>query len=192
MSPTYDYTNKQASFHSRQGRIWRLGSKFLLVRFRIGMSRENKSSSVRIAQLRSVNSAACFAWFHKFLEPLPKASTWAHSWCRSTVWSHGTVRRKFTDFELIPLNIHPWPTIFIAKAAIMLNNVSSVNHVNLLMNAALHWSDYRKSLPGQIIRIRLKSEQKCCLFLDILNSAIMNDLFMTFPSRLKVDDKCVY
>ena len=164
MSPTYDYTNKQASFHSRLGGIWRLDSKFMLVHFRTGMSCENNSSSVCIAQLSLPNNAVCFAWFHKFLEPLPKANTWAHSWCRSTVWSLGTVRRKFTDFKLIPLNIHPWPTIFIAKAAITLNNVSSVNHVNLLMNAALHWSDYRKSLPGQITRICLKREQSVARF----------------------------
>ena len=54
------------------------------------------------------------------------------------------------------------------------------------------WSDYRKSLPGDFIKIRLKIEQKCPLFLDIFSSAIMNDLFMTFISRLKVDAKCVY
>ena len=54
------------------------------------------------------------------------------------------------------------------------------------------WSNYRKSLPGQFIRIRLKIEQNCCLFLDIFSSAIINDLFMTFTSRLKVDAKCVY
>ncbi|WP_419626804.1 hypothetical protein, partial [Thiolapillus sp.] len=53
-------------------------------------------------------------------------------------------------------------------------------------------SDYRKSLPGDFIRIRLKIEQNCRLFLDIFSSAIMNDLFMTFTSRLKVDAKCVY
>ena len=52
-------------------------------------------------------------------------------------------------------------------------------------------SDYRKSLPGGLIRIRLKIEQNCRLFLDIFISAIMN-LFMTFTSRLKVDAKCVY
>ena len=43
-----------------------------------------------------------------------------------------------------------------------------------------HRSGYRKSLPGQFIRIRLKTEQNCRLFLDIFSSAIMNDLFMTF------------
>ena len=54
-------------------------------------------------------------------------------------------------------------------------------------------SDYRKYLPGQLIRIRLKIEQNCrFLFGDIFSSAIMNDLFMTFTSRLKVDAKCVY
>ena len=42
------------------------------------------------------------------------------------------------------------------------------------------------------IRIRLKIEQNYRLFLDIFFSAIMNDLFMTFISRLKVDAKCVY
>ena len=127
MRPTYDYMNKQASFHSRQGRIWRLGLKFLLVRFRIGMSCENNSSSVRIAQLSLVNSAVRFAWFHKFSEPLPKASMRAHSRCRSTAWSLGAVRRKFSDFELIPLNIHPRSTILIAKAAITLKDVGSVS-----------------------------------------------------------------
>ena len=53
-------------------------------------------------------------------------------------------------------------------------------------------SDYRKYLPGQFIRNRLKIEQNCCLFWDIFSSAIMYDLFMTFTSRLKVDAKCVY
>ena len=51
-------------------------------------------------------------------------------------------------------------------------------------------SGYRKYLPGQFIRIRLKIEQNCRLFLDIFSSAIMNDLSMTFTSRLKVDAKC--
>ena len=53
-------------------------------------------------------------------------------------------------------------------------------------------SDYRKSLPGDFTRIRLKIDQNCRLFLDIFSSAIMNDLFMAFTSRLKVDAKCVY
>ena len=53
-------------------------------------------------------------------------------------------------------------------------------------------SDYRKSLPDYFIRIGLKIEQNCRLFLDIFGSAIMNDLFMTFTSRLKMDAKCVY
>ena len=56
----------------------------------------------------------------------------------------------------------------------------------------MYTSDYRKSLPGQFIRIRLKIEQNCRLFWDIFNKAIMSDLFMTFTSRLKVDAKCVY
>ena len=148
MSPTYDYINKQASFQSRQDRIWRLGSKFLLVRVRTGMFCENSSSSVCIAQLSSANNAVCFAWFHKFSEPQPEANTWAHSRCRSTAWSLGAVRRKFSDFELIPLNIQPGPTIFIAKAAITLNDVSSVSRVNLLMNAASHWHRVLKNHNG--------------------------------------------
>ena len=53
-------------------------------------------------------------------------------------------------------------------------------------------SDYWKSLPGDFIRICLKIEQNCRLFLDIFSSGIMNDLFMTFTSRLKVNAKCVY
>ena len=52
--------------------------------------------------------------------------------------------------------------------------------------------DYGKSLPGKFLRIRLKIEQNSRLFWDIFSSAIMNDLFMTFTSRLKVDTKCVY
>ena len=162
MSPTYDYTNKQASLHSRQGRIWRLGSKFLLVRFRIGMSRKKKQL-LCTAQLSLANNVVRFAWFYKFSDPPSKASTWAHSWCRSTAWSLGTVRRKFSDFELIPLNICPWSAVFIANAA-MLNDVGLVSHVNLLMNAASHWSDYRKSLLGQITRICLKREQSVACF----------------------------
>ena len=54
------------------------------------------------------------------------------------------------------------------------------------------WSDYRKSRPGQFIRIRLKIEQNYRLYLDIFFSAIINDLFITFISRIKVDAKCVY
>ena len=53
-------------------------------------------------------------------------------------------------------------------------------------------SDNRKSSPGDFIRIRLKIEQNCHSFLDIFSSAIINYLFMTFTSRLKVDAKCVY
>ena len=65
--------------------------------------------------------------------------TWAHSRCRSTAWSLGAVQGKFFNFELIPLNIHPQPTIFIAKAGITLNDVGSVSCVNLLKNTASHW-----------------------------------------------------
>ena len=42
----------------------------------------------------------------------------------------------------------------------------------------------------EFIRIRLKIEQNCRLFLDIFNSAVINALFMTFTSRLKVDVRC--
>ena len=55
-----------------------------------------------------------------------------------------------------------------------------------------HRSDYKKYLPGQLVRIRLKIEQNCRLLLDTFSSAIINDLFTTFTSRLKVDAKCVY
>ena len=40
----------------------------------------------------------------------------------------------------------------------------------------LHRSDYRKYLPGQFVRIRLKIEQNCRLFVDIFSSAIINNL----------------
>ena len=53
-------------------------------------------------------------------------------------------------------------------------------------------SDYRKSLPDDFTKICLKIEQNCRLFLDLFSSAIMNDFFMTFTSRLKGDAKCVY
>ena len=62
----------------------------------------------------------------------------------------------------------------------------------IIVFAGICRSDYRKSLPGEFIKIRLKVEQNCCLFMDVFNSAVMNDLFMTFTSRLKVDVKCVY
>ena len=55
-----------------------------------------------------------------------------------------------------------------------------------------HRSNCKTYLPGQFTRIRLKIKQNCRLFLDIFVSAIMNDLFMTFTSRLKVNAKCVY
>ena len=62
-------------------------------------------------------------------------------------------------------------------------------------------SDYTKYLPGQVTRIRLKIEQNCrlvvvvfcvcvCVCVDISSSATMNDLTMTFTSRLKMDAKC--
>ena len=60
------------------------------------------------------------------------------------------------------------------------------------MEPPMWWSDYRKYLPSQFIKIRLKIEQNCRLFLDIFSSWIMNDLSMTFTSRLKVDAKCIY
>ena len=64
-----------------------------------------------------------------------------------------------------------------------------VNKKNVL---CVYRSDYRKSLLGQIMRILLKIEQNCRLFLDIFSSATVNDLFMTFTSRLMVDATCVY
>ena len=53
-----------------------------------------------------------------------------------------------------------------------------------------HRSEYRKCLPGQVTRIRLKIKKNCRLFLDIFSSAIMNDLTMTFTFRLKMDANC--
>ena len=47
---------------------------------------------------------------------------------------------------------------------------------------------------GNTFQVKLenssKNREKCCLFLDIFSSAIMNDLIMTFTSRLKMDAKC--
>ena len=71
-------------------------------------------------------------------------------------------------------------------------SVKKLSNKNSFEHLSVHWSDYRKSLPGDFIRIRLKIEQNYRLFLDIFFSAIINDLFMTFISRLKVDAKCVY
>ena len=143
-------TQIRSTHHYTQGKvkIWRLCSKFLLVLFRIGMSRENNSFSIHTAQLSSANSAVRFAWFHKFSEPLPGVNTWAHSRCRSTAWSLGAVQRKFSNFKLIPLNIPPRPTLFIAKAGITLNYVSWVSHDNLLMNATSHWHRLCKNHTG--------------------------------------------
>ena len=62
----------------------------------------------------------------------------------------------------------------------------------LFTSLCVLWSDYRKSPPGDFIRIRLKTEQNCRVSLDIVSDAIKNDLFMTFTSRLKADAKCVY
>ena len=50
-------------------------------------------------------------------------------------------------------------------------------------------SDYGKYLPGQFVRNRPKIEQNCLLLWDIFSSAKVNDLFMTFTSRLKIDIK---
>ena len=155
MSPTYDsMKKKQASFHSRQGRLWRLCSKFLLVCFTIGMFHEqphDNSSPVCIAQLSSANNAVCFVWFHKFSELPPEANTWAHCLCRSTAWSLGAVRRKFSDFnfKLIPLKIYPRPTLFNAKAGITLNCISSVSYDNLLTHATSHWHWLCKNHNGR-------------------------------------------
>ena len=60
-------------------------------------------------------------------------------------------------------------------------------------------SDYRKYLPSQVIRTRLKTEKTVacfvggggvCFVFDTFSSAIMNDLTMTFTSGLKMDAKC--
>ena len=45
---------------------------------------------------------------------------------------------------------------------------------------------------GLIYKYSSKNRASCRLFFDIFISTIMNDLFMTFASRLKVDAKCVY
>ena len=83
-------------------------------------------------------------------------------------------------FAMVPKELLPVPCLGFAVSA------------QVPRHGLCQWSDYRKSLPGQFIRIRLKIEQNRRLFLDIFISAIMNDLFMTFTSRLKVDAKCVY
>ena len=128
------------SRHSTQGKVESkdLARSFCWCASELACLVKKNSSSVCTAQLSSANNVVRFAWFYKFSDPPSKASTWAHSWCRSTAWSLGTVRRKFSDFELIPLNICPRSAVFIANAA-MLNDVGSVSHVNLLMNAASHW-----------------------------------------------------
>ena len=46
------------------------------------------------------------------------------------------------------------------------------------------------SLPGQVIRIRLKIETNYRLYVDISSGAMINDLIMTLTSGLKVDAKC--
>ena len=55
----------------------------------------------------------------------------------------------------------------------------------------LLWSDYRKYLLGQIMRIHLKTEKNCHLFWEFFFcSTIMNDFTTTFTSRLNMDAKC--
>ena len=75
------------------------------------------------------------------------------------------------------------------ELSISTNSAHWAEQQNLV--SPLRW-DYRKYLPDQFIRIRLKIEQNCRLFWDIFSSAIINDLPMTFTSRLTVDAKCVY
>ena len=116
---------------------------------KIGMARENNSSSIRIAQLSSVNNAVCFAWFHKFSEPPPEASIWAHSWCRSTALKPWHCLEKILRFRVDSTHYSSTTYIFIAKAASTLNDVSSVSRVNLLMNKALHWYRAFKNHHGQ-------------------------------------------
>ena len=55
--------------------------------------------------------------------------------------------------------------------------------------AVWYSSDYRKYLPGQFIKNRLNID-KSSIFLDIFSSAIINDLTITFTSRLKVEAIC--
>ena len=88
--------------HSTQGKVESEDSAQSFCRcaaIRIGMARENNSSSVRTAQLSSVNNAVRFAWFHMFSELPSKVKMWAHCRCRSTAWSLGAVRRKFSKFQ---------------------------------------------------------------------------------------------
>ena len=51
---------------------------------------------------------------------------------------------------------------------------------------------FKHFLPRDFVRVSLKIEQNCRSFGDIFSGAIINNLFMTFTSRLKVDAKCVY
>ena len=70
-------------------------------------------------------------------------------------------------------------------------HTAAMNAVYVL-DFSRHWSDYRKHLPGPVLRRRPKIEQNCRLSVDIFSSAIMNDLFTTFTSRPQMDVKCVY
>ena len=63
---------------------------------------------------------------------------------------------------------------------------------SVLERAACQTGRLREIPSGSIYRIRLKIEQNCRLFLDIFSSVIINDLTMTFTSRLEIDAKCVY
>ena len=62
-----------------------------------------------------------------------------------------------------------------------------VVYLVVLISYILLRSDYRKYLPGQVIIILLKIVKHCHLLLGIFSSAIMNNLVMTFTSRLKMD-----
>ena len=66
--------------------------------------------------------------------------------------------------------------------------VSSFSGTLVLDLSALHSNLVRlqEILSGSVNKIRLKMEQNCRLFLDI------NDLTLTFTSRLKMDAKCAH
>ena len=121
---------------------------------------------------------------------------WQHSWSRAvsafffqtgySPFSHSTTQRMESRAR---------------KAMDCNRHQTDLFHVIHFACSSAHLSQRRwcsRAVQGRIQEIpsrsiytnSSKNRQNCHLFLDIFSSAIMNDLTMTFTSRLKMDAKC--
>ena len=94
------------------------------------MSREKNSSSIRIAMQYTLPGSTSFR------NHCPKRT-------------RGPTVGVDVQPKALAISEDPQPTIFIAKAAIMLNDVGLVSHVNLLMNATSPWYRVFKNHSGR-------------------------------------------